>query len=165
MEFAITRQRIRMKGREGRKERGREKEKIESDRARAPIILEILRRDSAIYLRRTSERVQQNTIGETGQRRVKKWRRRRWGRRKKRVDGARGRRWRGGGEREREREDEKDAEVMAVVAVEVSGGGGGDGGVFTKSQAESAAPFVDATGGVRERTKRRRRRTGVASER
>lgn len=79
-EFAITRQRVRMKRKEGRKEASKErkkerkeetekeKEKIESDCARAPIILEILRRDSAIYLRRTSERVQQNTIGETGQR-------------------------------------------------------------------------------------------------
>lgn len=49
----------------GRKE---EKEKIESDCTHALIILEILRRDSAIYLRRTFERVRQNTIGESGQR-------------------------------------------------------------------------------------------------
>lgn len=136
-----------MKGKEGRKEEKEEKEKIESDcapRAR-PVILEILRRDSAIYLCCTSERVQQNTIGETGQRRVKKWWRRRWGR------------WGEEGEEEEEsrrstrkemeekaREDEKDVEVMAMV-VEVSGGL--RGGVFTKSQAESAAPFVDATDG------------------
>lgn len=47
------------------------------------------------------------------------------------------------------REDEEDAEVMAVVAAEVCGaaGGGRGGAVFTKSQAESAAPFVDATDG------------------
>lgn len=71
-------------------------------------------------------------------------------------------------EKAREKENEKDAEVMAVVAAEVSGKEEeGEGGVFTKSQAESAAPFVDATdgdgGSVGERTKRRR--TGVASER
>lgn len=69
-------------------------------------------------------------------------------------------------EKAREKENEKDAEVMAVAAAEVSGKEG-EGGVFTKSQAESAAPFVDATdgdgGSVGERTKRRR--TGVASER
>lgn len=81
------------------------------------------------------------------------------GKRKKRVDGARGRRWRRRRERMR-----RTREMMAVMAVEVSGGGEtGGGGVFTKSQAESAAPFVDATdGGVREKTKRRR--MGVASE-
>jgi len=38
-----------MKGKKEKEEK--EKEKIESDCARAPIILEILRRDSAIYLR------------------------------------------------------------------------------------------------------------------
>lgn len=63
----------------GRKERERENARArekERDYSRAPIILEILRRDSeTIYLRCTSERVQQNTIGETGQRRVKKWKR------------------------------------------------------------------------------------------
>lgn len=53
-------------------------------------------------------------------------------------------------EEEVAREDEEDAEVMAVVAAEVCGAAGprGEGGaVFTKSQAESAAPFVDATDG------------------
>lgn len=46
----------------------------------------------------------------------------------------------------REDEEDAEAEVMAVVAAEVCGGWGG-GAVFTKSQAESAAPFVDATDG------------------
>lgn len=149
-EFAITRRRVPAKregGRAGERERERRKEKrkIESDCTCVPIILEILRRDGAIYLRRISERVQQNTIGETGQRRVKKWRRRR--RRKRRVDG--GGRGRGG-----HRGD---------------GGGGKRGkkrGSFYKKSGRERGPFRrrDRRDGTGENGGERRR-TGVASER
>lgn len=133
------------RGRKGEGKRQKEKKKIESDCTRVPIILEILRRDGAIYLRRISERVQQNTIGETGQRRVKKWRRRR--RRKRRVDG--GGRGRGG-----HRGD---------------GGGGKRGkrrGSFYKKSGRERGPFRrrDRRGGTGENGGERRR-TGVASER
>lgn len=141
-----------MKRKEGRKKRKRK------SRTTVPACPSYWKFFAAIarYIYAAHPSVQQNTIGETGQRRVKKWWRRRWGRRKKRVDGARGRRSEEE-EEEEAREDEKDAEVMAVVAAEVSGGS------FYKKSGRERGPFRRRDRGARGRTKRRR--TGVASER